>query len=390
MEEQQEIEEQPLYVSDPTLNKEGIGGIQAYVSYSLKGSKLQNPIIRRYRDFDALRRKMVERWPGVFIPKLPHKKTIGNKQKEVVEIRVEMINRFLKKLCKIDYLYGSDELELFLQDSTNVPKTLENIKENTYEELLKKYASVFTDYDDNFDTLAGKKDQDQFRKKLGENYPRLKLFRKVVYQEKIRFQDVQKNYSAIINLITLYEKDVINKFVNDEEKLVFFNMKNFDLCKIISKTQEKVINPYDRLYAAISEDYLTTEAMMEALDGLRNLQELYNKLTKNLTSTNVQLNDLQAGKTNIKNLFKFKGKEEKINGLMMEKEKLERDIEHLGQIIKIATFNMSKEIQNFKISSVDNYYAELARVEEDTEANASIFDELWETVAKDKNISEYN
>ena len=30
MEEQQEIEEQPLYVSDPTLNKEGIGGIQAF------------------------------------------------------------------------------------------------------------------------------------------------------------------------------------------------------------------------------------------------------------------------------------------------------------------------------------------------------------------------
>lgn len=388
MEEQQE--ELPLYVSDPVINKEGIGGITTYVSYSLKGSKLQNPLNRRYRDFDALRRKLIERWPGVFIPKLPHKKKIGNKQKEVVEIRIEMINRFLKKLCNIDYLYGSDEVELFLQESSNVPKTLDNIKENTYEELLKKYASVFTDYDDNFDTLAGKKDQESFRLKLGQNYPRLKAFRKVVYQEKIRFQDVQKNYLAILNLITLYEKDVLLNYTGDEEKLVFMNSKNVDLLKNMANTQEKVINPYDRLYAAITEDYLTTEAMIEALDGLKGLQETYNKLTRNLTSTNVQLNDLQAGKTNIKTLFKFKGKEENINNLMIQKEKLERDIEHLGQIIKIVTFNMQKEIQNFQTTSLDNYYAQLARVEEDTETNSSIFDELWDTVVRDKNISEYN
>jgi hypothetical protein len=388
MEEQQE--ELPLYVSDPVINKEGIGGITTYVSYSLKGSKLQNPLNRRYRDFDALRRKLIERWPGVFIPKLPHKKKIGNKQKEVVEIRIEMINRFLKKLCNIDYLYGSDEVELFLQESSNVPKTLDNIKENTYEELLKKYASVFTDYDDNFDTLAGKKDQESFRLKLGQNYPRLKAFRKVVYQEKIRFQDVQKNYLAILNLITLYEKDVLLNYTGDEEKLVFMNSKNVDLLKNMANTQEKVINPYDRLYAAITEDYLTTEAMIEALDGLKGLQETYNKLTRNLTSTNVQLNDLQAGKTNIKILFKFKGKEENINNLMIQKEKLERDIEHLGQIIKIVTFNMQKEIQNFQTTSLDNYYAQLARVEEDTETNSSIFDELWDTVVRDKNISEYN
>ena len=167
-------------------------------------------------------------------------------------------------------------------------------------------------------------------------------------------------------------------------------MKNTDLCKNISNAQDKIINPYDRLYEAISEDYLTTEAMIEALASLKQLQENYNNLTKNLTSTNVQLNDLQAGKTNIKNLFIFKGKEEKISGLMMEKEKLEKDIENLGQVIKIATFNMQNEIKNFKTTSLENYYGELSKIERDTEANAKIFDDLWDTVVKDNNISEYN
>ena len=306
-------------------------------------------------------------------------------------MRVEMINRFLKKLSKIDYLYNSDEMQLFLQNSSNVSKTLDNIKEDSYEELLKKYSSVFTDYDDNFDTLKGKTEQDEFHKKLAENYPRLRSFRAFIYMQKERFKDEQKNYLAVINLISLYEKEIVNTFVNnDENKLVFFNMKNIDLCKNISNAQEKVINPYDRLYDAITEDYLNTEAMSEALDSLKTLQDNYNKLTKNLTSTNVQLNDLEAGKSNVKSMFSFKGREETISQLMMQKEKLEKDIEDLGQIIKIATFNMQNEIKNFKNASLENYYNQLSRIESDTEANAKIFDGLWNTVVRDRNISEYN
>ena len=383
-----ENEAPQLFVSDPVLNKEGVSG---YTSYTLQGSKMPEPLSRRYRDFDALRKKLVERWPGVFIPNIPHKKTMGNTDKEIVGLRIEMINRFLKKLSKIDYLFNSDEMELFLQNSNNVPKTLDNIKEDTFEELLKKYSSTFTDYDDNFDTSTGKSAQDEFAKKLNENYPRLRAFRAFIAQEKERFKEVQKNYLAVISDLSIYEKEIISTFVNsDENKLVFFNMKNIDLCKNISNAQEKVINPYDRLYQAITEDYLDTEAMQESLESLKGLQDTYNKLTKNLTSTNIQLNDLQAGKSSIKSMLSFKGKEENISGLMMEKEKLEKDIDNLGQVIKIATFNMQNQMKNFKNISLQNYYNELSRIEKDTESNAKIFDDLWDTVVKDGNISEFN
>ena len=383
-----ENEDQQLYVSDPVLNKEGV---TQFTSYTMQGSKIPEPLSRRYRDFDALRRKFIERWPGVFIPNIPHKKTMGSTDKEIVELRVEIINRFLKKLSKIDYLFNSDEMELFLQNSNNIPKTLDNIKPDSYQELLKKYSSVFTDYDDNFDTIAGKTEQDDFYKKLNIIYPKLRTFRAFIFQEKERYKSLQQNYLAVINALSIHEKEIINVCVNnDENRLVFFNMKNIDLCKNISNAQEKVINPYDRLYEAITEDYLDTEAMQEALESLKSLQDNYNKLTKNLTSTNVQLNDLQAGKTNVKSLLSFKGREDNINKLMSEKEKLEKDIENLGQVIKIATFNMQNQIKKFKTVCLENYYSELSKIEKDTEYNAKIFDELWETVVKDKNISEYN
>ena len=381
-------EVQQLFVSDPIKNKDGI---KEFTSYTLQGSKIPEPVSRRYRDFDALRNKFLERWPGVFIPNIPHKKAIGSTDKEIVDLRIEMINRFLKKLSHIDYLFNSDEMELFLQNSNNVPKTLENIKQDSYQELLKKYSGVFTDYDDNFDTIAGKSEQDEFYKQLGVLYPKLRSFRAFIFQERERFKSVQQNYIAVINMLSTYEKEIVNNYVNnDENKLVFFNMKNIDLCKNISNVQEKMINPYDRLYDSITEDYLDTEAMQEALESLKSLQDNYNKLTKNLTSTNVQLNDLQAGKTNVKSLLRFKNREDNINSLMAEKEKLEKDIDYLGQIIKIATFNMQNQIKKFKIVSLDNYYNELSKIERDTEKNARIYDELWDIVVKDKNISEYN
>ena len=123
---------------------------------------------------------------------------------------------------------------------------------------------------------------------------------------------------------------------------------------------------------------------------IKNLQETLNKLQKNLASIEIQLGDLQAGKTNVKNILRFKGKEENVNTLLKEKEELESDIENLGQIIKIATYNMQNQIKKFKMVSLENYYCELSRIEKDTEMNAKIFDELWETVVNDKNIAEYN
>ena len=375
--EDAEVEEPEMYVCDPVKNKDGV---KYYTSYTLKGSKVPEPLNRRYRDFDALRKKLVERWPGVFIPNIPHKKKVANKSQRIITMRVEMINRFLKKLCKLDYLANSEEMELFLQNSSSVTKTLEGVKLEPYDELLKKYSSAFTDYDENFDTQAGKEDQEKFGKKLNDIHQKIKNFRAIVANAKERYKDDQENYLNVINMLSLYEKESLNSFVNnDENKLIFFNMKNVDLYKHVSNTQEQVINPYERLYDAITEDYLDIEAMSESLETLKNLQETYNKISRNYNSINTQITELQS-----------KSKSKKLTKLMMEKEGMEKDVNDLGQVIKIATFNMQNTINNFKTISLDNYYAELSRLNEDTEKNATIFDNLWEAVVKDKNISEFN
>lgn len=380
------MESEPeMYVSDPQYIKEGVKG---FTFYSLKGTKVPETLSRRYRDFDSLRKKMVEQWPGIFVPKLPNKKKVGNKGKKISLIRVEMLNRFLKKISKIKYLMESEEMSLFLQNTSNVAKTLDGMKIPNYEDLSKKYFSTFLEYDDNFDTKAGKDDQDKFEKKLMESIPKMKNFVLLVSAAMERYMDEQQNYSEVINMLSEYEKESLSNFVdNDENKLVFFNTKNQELCKNISDAKNEMINPFDRLYSAITEDYLNSEAMTEALEGLKMLQDNYNKLIKSLSNINIEMSELQAGKGV---LTMFKNKEKEITRLNTEKENLENSINNLGNVIKIATFNMQNTIKDFKITELDNYYAELSRIENDIDKNAQISDDLWETVIQDKNISEFN
>ena len=374
-----------MYVSDPQYIKEGMKG---FTFYSLKGSHVPETINRRYRDFEALRKKMVERWPGIFIPKLPNKKKVGNKGKNISIIRVETLNRFLKKISKIKYLINSVELKLFLQNKNNVGKIFDELKEQSYEELAKKYFSTFTEYDNNFDTITGKNEQDKFEKKLMETLPKIKNFLLFVSAAMERYRDEQENYAEVINMLSLYEKDSLTNFVNDEEdKLVILNTKNQELGQNISDSKTQLINPYDRLYSAITEDYLNCESMIEALEGLKTLQVTYNKLNKTLSNINIELSDLQSGKNTMKTMFKNKDKE--ITKLNNEKDNLEKSINELGDVIKVATFNMQKEIKEFKISELNNYYAELSRIENDNYKNSKIFDDLWENIIKDKNISEF-
>ena len=106
---------------------------------------------------------------------------------------------------------------LFLHNTSNVEKTLEGIKPPNYEELSKKYFNTFTEYDENFDTKTGKDEQDLFEKKILESLVKMKTFMALVSAAMERFNDEQENYSAVINMLSLYEKESLSNFVDDQE-----------------------------------------------------------------------------------------------------------------------------------------------------------------------------
>ena len=67
-------EDADITVSDP-IKKDAFN---SYFVYTIKGKDLKEPLFRRYNDFNILRTKLIERWPGVYIPNIPPKKAVVN------------------------------------------------------------------------------------------------------------------------------------------------------------------------------------------------------------------------------------------------------------------------------------------------------------------------
>ena len=143
--EKTNFEDGDFFVTEPKTSKDGV---TSFTSYTVKGKKVPEPVVRRYREFDCLRSKLVERWPGIFIPELPHKKTVGKNDKEVVDLTVEQINRFCAKLANLPHIFNSTETQMFLQNTSDVLKTMNSLPSESYSDMVAKYRQAFPEFDE--------------------------------------------------------------------------------------------------------------------------------------------------------------------------------------------------------------------------------------------------
>jgi hypothetical protein len=282
-------------------------------------------------------------------------------------------------------------MKCFLDNINNIPKSLDYLPKLSYEDILKKYKSIFINYNDNFDMQSYIENQDNFFKNLLNIFNKLKVFKNIIEEIKENNKLVFDNSLLILNLFQNFEKETLIECLNkDESKLIFFNKSNQEISNNINDIEKYGVNPFDRLLLNINEDYINTEALVNAFQSLNNLKTTHAQLIKNLSNINQELSSLEAGKTTLKSLLRFKNRNENINILNNEKEKTEKDINYIAQIIKICIFVMNETIKNFKVSNLNKYYQELDGLVNDSQKNIEIFDKLWDNALKDKNVSNYH
>ncbi len=119
-------------------------------------SKTANPhdrnggfnVKRRYNDFNELRKKLVENWPGFFIPPIPEKKTTGNTDPEFVRQRQHMLNHFMVRCAKMQHIFYSDEMQMFIRfNGSDLGKSLAGIKVLTPTQMYDRNKALFPEYD---------------------------------------------------------------------------------------------------------------------------------------------------------------------------------------------------------------------------------------------------
>jgi hypothetical protein len=365
----------PIYIK---INEEKVTN---NTSYTILGTKISKPIERTFKEFIILREKLVERWPGIIIPNIS--------LKENIEMRIDMLNSFCMKIYQKNYLFNSEEVNIFLKQSNDWVKNLNSLEKLNYERLIKKYSGIFTSFDDNFDTQYEKGEQDKFYKDLKENLTNLENIKNLFFSSLEKYKLNHSHYNIIENIFSLYEKDLLSEYSNnDGSKFIFLNNNNKEFENKLKLYKENTKNPFENIYKLLLEDYLNAISIKEGIESINNLQEEYDKLAKTFTDKNTEIIDLQAGKNILKTLFSFKNRETSINDAVAEKDKIEKNLNNLNQIIKISIFNMQSEISNFKFVSIDNYYNELKEIENDLENNLNIENHLWENIIQDNNIKQ--
>ena len=365
----------PIYIK---INEEKVTN---NTSYTILGTKISKPIERTFKEFIILREKLVERWPGIIIPSIS--------LKENIEMRIDMLNAFCKKIYQKNYLFNSEEVNIFLKQSNDWVRNLNSLEKLNYERLIKKYSGIFTSFDDNFDTQYEKGEQDKFYKDLKENLTNLENIKNLFFSSLEKYKLNHSHYNTIENIFSLYEKDLLSEYSNnDGSKFIFLNNNNKEFENKLKFYKENTKNPFENIYKLLLEDYLNAISIKEGIESINNLQEEYDKLAKIFTDKNTEIIDLQAGKNLLKTLFSFKNRETSINDAVAEKDKIEKNLNNLNQIIKISIFNMQSEISNFKFVSIDNYYNELKEIENDLENNLNIENNLWDNIIQDNNIKQ--
>jgi len=112
-----------------------------HVTYTVKGQDEDGEFegSRRYNDFYHLRNSLVNRWPGTYVPAIPSKKAVGNKDDKYIEHRRYFLQRFLRKIALLPHLLNSDEFKLFARPSGEIEKMLLMMPKPTPQSIVEKY-----------------------------------------------------------------------------------------------------------------------------------------------------------------------------------------------------------------------------------------------------------
>lgn len=344
-------EKKGMYIS----KSEVLLGLANHLQFSISGKDIPQGIKRRYNDFLQLREKLIENWPGVYIPNIPSKKKVGELNRKTVLLRIRALNVFLSNISKIPFLSQSEEIKSFQTLTDDFGKAIEKMPKSSFVEILEKYKNAFPTYNVNYDFNQGKEKINLFNSFLKKIKNNLSTFKKAVdISVDKRKEDILQYFEITHNLIS-YEKTNIMKYIDDYyDKLIFNNEKNSKLKEKFEKINEYLNNPFENVYNWLYDEEKDVQAMIEAINGINTLEMNYNKLKQKDESIENDIKKLESGQQGfIKNIFKKK--EESLSELNQEKNKNTNSIKNLNEIIKIVTYEMENKISEFKIEKINNY-----------------------------------
>lgn len=138
----------------------------SHMQYLVKGADNQGPWegLRRYSHFHELAEVLRLRWPGVYLPRLPPKKAIGNYQTEFLQQRRYFLERFVRRLGHFPYIVNSEEFMCFSRPQGDIEKILAKLTKLPTSQIIERVRTGLDIRESSYDA----NDKAQFAREISE------------------------------------------------------------------------------------------------------------------------------------------------------------------------------------------------------------------------------
>ena len=267
--------------------KEMDGGVfgKNYVLYEVQTDPFGWIVLRRFSDFDTLRKLIAKHFPSFYVPPLPNKK-MGNRRfdQDFIVKRMKFLNLFINNLVQSESFKSSEILYAFLSYEDR----------GKFESKFKEYTTQQpSSYVEEYKTLDGKVtiSHDEGNEKYFTNINKyfrlqgqildrlnfsLKMFFNNMNQVAESLQDVQKNFEImhVLNTRVLMKQTITKSY---EEMSCFF--KNYR--KILIKQNDMVKNHMKDFFKYIN---LEGKAYNELIERREELKAKYTSENQRVTA----------------------------------------------------------------------------------------------------------
>jgi hypothetical protein len=367
----------PMYIDNPRKVDKTVG---SYICYTMDGTDVTEQLTRRYSDFYALYEKLLQRWPGIYIPRIPPKKITGNTTPALIKTRMRLLNRFCLNLSNIDFLYRAEETNIFRNNVPDVANAINKLPELNYSDMLARMKEAFPEYNENYDIIVGKSKISDFENFLKKCQKNIEEFQNHVSSANEKRETEKKQYMEMIKGFSDYEKNNMMSYAdNNENSLIFVNPSYSSLSEKVLKLKQEMINPFSAFKNWLEEELLDVEAMLVAIKQIYGLIEKEEQLKDKLNTLEEDIKKGQSGQVSfIKGLFKKK--EDIIAEIEKEKEVTQQKINDIQTIIRIVGDNMENQIEVFKSEKTKSYYKYLKMFAILQRESNKVVRELWTLV----------
>ncbi|MBN3315491.1 SNX18 protein, partial [Atractosteus spatula] len=100
-------------IDDPTKQTK-FKGMKSYISYKLTPTHTQNPVSRRYKHFDWLYTRLVEKFPVISVPHIPEKQATGRFEEDFISKRRKGLIWWMNHMTSHPVLARCDVFQHFL------------------------------------------------------------------------------------------------------------------------------------------------------------------------------------------------------------------------------------------------------------------------------------